>query len=77
MPVSSSTTGNGTSPRKALRTIQSNAVESLPIDHSIASGVTHEKASRRMKIVRASSSSRYENDEDDMRLMNRQGAPIA
>src|SRR5471032_2403041 len=58
MCVSSSTSGNGTRPRNALRAIHSSAVESLPIDHSMHGLLIARYASRKVVMVSASSRSR-------------------
>src|SRR5262245_32357447 len=51
-------TGNGTWLKKALRANQIMTFESLPSDHSKASFFMRAKASRKMKMLCASSSSR-------------------
>src|ERR1019366_1820948 len=51
-------TGNGTRPKKALRASQIITFESLPSDHSSAIFLSRAKASRKMKMLGASRSSR-------------------
>ena len=58
MNVSSSTIGNGTRPRKALRAIHKSAVESLPIDHNMQGFELARNASRKIVMVSASKRSR-------------------
>jgi len=57
MPVSSCTTGNGISPRNALRISHTSAVLSLPIDHNTQQGANRRYASRMIAIAAVSSSS--------------------
>src|SRR5690348_15841546 len=54
-------TGKGTRPKNALRASHNTTFESLPADHSMASGLRRFTVSRKMKIDCASNSSRRSN----------------